>query len=260
MKTVKFFSIIILLVLLTIGITACSADHSGVLTSGDITRENEAQVYDILRSAKLSNVDVFETWVRSSIRGNLKDESESSGFSDANCRMTVMLLAGDLIRYDSVEEKYTGDYLMFDLDAIENKKEYGILKDKEKLFTTMFGEMPISENGFAESLADRWSKHGIRIDSEKCSVISILFKAYEQEEAFVGHTGILIDCRDSQEVNLNYVFVEKIAFDEPFRITLVKDKNELIDLLSQRADYSVEDGDPPPAVYCNGQLIGELKQ
>lgn len=260
MKTVKFPLTIIMFLLLTVGITACSADYSGVLTSGDITQENEAQVYDILRSAKLSNVDVFETWVRSSIHGNPNYASESSGFSDANCRMTVMLLAGDLIRYDSVEEKYTGDYLMFDMDAIENKKEYGILKDKERLFTTMFGEMPISGDGFTESLSDRWNQHGIKVDSEKCSIISILFKAYEREEAFVGHTGILIDCRDNRDVSSNYIFVEKIAFGDPFKITLLKDKNELIDLLSQRADYYVEDGDPTPVVYCNSQRIGELKR
>ena len=260
MKRIRLFLIVILSVLLTVGSSACRANRSEMLTSGNVTKENEAQVYEILRSAKLSNVDIFETWVRDSIHGNPNDASESSGFSDANCRMTVMLLAGDLIRYDSVEETYTGDYLMFDLDAIENKKEYGILKDKEKLFTTMFGEMPISENGFAESLADRWNKHGIRVDSEKCSVISILFKAYEREEAFVGHTGILIDCRDNRDVGSDYVFVEKIAFGDPFRITFITDKDELIDILSKREDYTVEDGDPAPAVYCNSQRIGELKR
>ena len=53
--------------------------------------------------------------------------------------MTVMLLAGELIKYDSVEEDYNGTYLMFDMDAIENKDEYSILKEKKQLFTTMFG-------------------------------------------------------------------------------------------------------------------------
>jgi glycosyltransferase involved in cell wall biosynthesis len=71
-------------------------------------------------------------------------------FTDADCRMTVMLLAGDLIKYDSVEEDYDGTYLMFDVDAIENNDEYSMLNNKKQLFTTMFGEMTISDNGFAD--------------------------------------------------------------------------------------------------------------
>jgi hypothetical protein len=174
--------------------------------------------------------------------------------------MTVMLLAGELIKYDSVEEDYNGTYLMFDMDAIENNDVYSVLKDKKQLFTTMFGEMAISKNGFAETLHENWSKHGINVESDKCSVISILFKAYEEEAAFVGHTGILIDCRNIESVDSNYLFVEKIAFGDPFKITLFKDENDLIEMLSERPDYTSEEGDPAPVVYKNGEIIGELKR
>lgn len=123
----------------------------------------------------------------------------------------------------------------------------------------VFGEMAISKNGFAETLPENWSKHGINVESDKCSVISILFKAYEEEAAFFGHTGILIDCRDIESVDSNYLFVEKIAFGDPFKITLVKDENELVKMLSERPDYTSEEGDPAPVVYKNGERIGELE-
>lgn len=118
--------------------------------------------------------------------------------------MTVMLLAGDSIKYDSVEENYSGDYLMFDTNLIENEARYDILKEKEELFTTMFGEMPYSESGFEKGIAERWNKHGIVMDNDRASVISIQFKTYGKDEAFVGHTGILIG-RSMYAVNADKV-------------------------------------------------------
>jgi len=56
------------------------------------------------------------------------------------------------------------------------------------------------------------------------------------------------------------LFVEKIAFGDPFKITLVKDENDLIEMLSDRPDYRSEEGNPMPVVYKNGEIIGELKQ
>ena len=241
-------------------LAACSSGKGKPLESGDITKENVSQVCEILNEAGLSNVDVFEKWVKDSASGASEKASEMSGFTDADCRMTVMLLAGELIKYDSVEEDYNGTYLMFDMDAIENNDVYSVLKDKKQLFTTMFGEMAISKNGFAETLHENWSKHGINVESDKCSVISILFKAYEEEAAFVGHTGILIDCRNIESVDSNYLFVEKIAFGDPFKITLFNDENDLIEMLSERPDYTSEEGDPAPVVYKNGDRIGELER
>ena len=246
--------------LMITALVACDSEKGKLLESGDITKENISQVCEILNEAGLSNVDVFEKWVKESASGASEKASEMSGFTDADCRMTVMLLAGELIKYDSVEQDYNGTYLMFDMDAIENKDEYSILKEKKQLFTTMFGEMAISKNGFAETLPENWSKHGINVESDKCSVISILFKAYEEEAAFVGHTGILIDCRNIEYVDSNYLFVEKIAFGDPFKITLFKDENDLIEMLSERPDYTSEEGDPAPVVYKNGEIIGELKR
>ena len=256
----KLIILSLLMALVLTALAACSSGKGKPLESGDITKENVSQVCEILNEAGLSNVDVFEKWVKDSASAASEETSEVSGFNDADCRMTVMLLAGELIKYDSVEEDYNGTYLMFDMDAIENNDVYSVLKDKKQLFTTMFGEMAISKNGFAETLHENWSKHGIKMESDKCSVISILFKAYEEDAAFVGHTGILIDCRDIKSVDSDYLFVEKIAFGDPFKIILVKDESELVKMLSERSDYTTEEEDPAPVVYKNGEIIGELKR
>ena len=136
--------------------------------------ENGDVECDILRGGGLSNVDEFETWVLRSQEGEGDDETGTATFADADCRMTVMLLAGDQISADSVNEKYDGDYLMFDLDIIENNPDYAMIRDKQRLFETLFGEMPIPSDHFEKAYPANLEKHGIRFENEKSAVVSIV--------------------------------------------------------------------------------------
>ncbi len=216
----------------------------------DITEENLAEVSGVLRDAGLSNVDVFESWVKEQLSGS--SDSGNSTFNDADCRMTAMLLAGDGISYESVNEEYAGDYLMFDLDIINNQDGYGILKDKLKLFCTMFGEMPVPDGDLAKALPANWEEHGFKYDNPKASIVSLVFSTYETGEAFVGHTGILADCGDG------YLFVEKIAFGDPFKVTKVEKPEDLIDIFSARPDYTTGEGEQGAIVYINDEELGQL--
>lgn len=247
-------------VLLCLALAACSAGKTEPLPSGELTADHVSQVVDILRSAGLSNADQFREWVLRSTAARSEADASASGFTDADCRMTVMLLAGDLIESDSVEESYSGDYLMFDLNAIENGDDFAVLRPKKELFTTLFGEMPIPASGFADALPERWREHGVRLADDRCSIISIVFQTYDGTEAFVGHTGLLIDCRDISGSGCDYLFVEKIAFGDPFLVTTLSSREELLEVLSQRADYAVAEGEHAPAVYQNSEFIGELSQ
>lgn len=262
MKTIKGTSwritAVLLIVPLILLLTACTSGKSTKLESGDITAENLPIVCEVLKACGLFNVDVFENWVQGYLNGGIEN-GDVSGFSDADCRMTVMLLAGDSITSDSVEENYAGTYLMFDVEAIDNQEGFSVLKDKERLFTTLFGEMPIPDGNFHDAFPNNLKKYGIQFGGKDFSVISILFKAYEEENAFVGHTGLLIDCGKIASVDAEHLFVEKIAFNDVYKVTKVKDEKELLKVLSERADYMVEEGDPYPLAYKNDELIGEIK-
>ncbi len=227
------------------------------LETGEITEGNLETVCEVLEEGGLSNVDVFRTWVEDTLAGDDRSEDDI-GFSDSNCRMNVMLLAGDSISFDSVEESYDGTYLMFDMEAIEEQETYQVLKDVESRFTTLFGEMPVPESGFADAFPANLETYGIRFGGEKFSVISIVFKAFEEEQAFVGHTGILVDCRENPSVDSDYLFVEKIAFGDVYRISLVNSEEELMQIFAERPDYQEEEGEPAPLVYKNEVLLGEI--
>lgn len=249
---------LLITVLAVTAFAGCSSNQQSKLESGDITKDNLRVVCEVLKDRGLSNVDTFEQWVEGYLNGDA-ESGDSSGFTDADCRMTVMLLAGDSISSNSVEEAYDGTYLMFDVEAIENQGAFSVLKDKEQLFTTLFGEMPIPASGFKDAFPTNLDTYGIRFGGERFSVISILFKAYEEDFAFVGHTGVLIDCKGNENVDTDYLFVEKIAFNDAYKVTKVNDETELLKILSDRPDYTMEEGDPKPLVYRNEKLIGELQ-
>ena len=224
-----------------------------------ISEDSLSSVVAVLRNAGLSNVDVFESWVKN-FREDAENDLGSATFSDADCRMTVMLLAGDSIIFDNLEKNYSGSYLMFDVDAIESKEDYQILRDKLDLFTTLFGEMRIVNGSYNNAFPDNWTQHGIRINNEACSIISIVFETYEGREVFVGHTGILIDCRNDAERESNYLFVEKLAFGEPYQMIKLNKPEELIELFSMRPDYSATEGGRSPLVFINDKYLGELEK
>ena len=105
--------------------------------------KTSAEVCDDLATAGLSNVVTFSDWVLD-FAGSAGDDAgladkwmqpganspdlaacangweKHHDYSDADCRMTAMLLLDGLITAENTASDYTGTYLMFVLDAIEN--------------------------------------------------------------------------------------------------------------------------------------------
>jgi len=152
-------------------------------------------------------------------------------FSDADCRMTAMLLLSDVVTSKADLPTYTGTYLMFDLDAIQNVERYAPLKEHEALFTTLFGEMPVQGDNVEDALPAWWKQHGISITNKNVSLISVGIYDPNDNVVFIGHTGVLVQYDD-------YVlFVEKLAFEQPYRVTKAADANEIITMLAARPEY-----------------------
>ena len=57
-----------------------------------------------------------------------------------------------------------------------------------------------------------------------------------------------------------YLFVEKIAFEQPYQATKVSNMDELLDILSMRPGYFGEEKEAGPFVYNNGDYVGTLKK
>ncbi len=231
-----------------------------------------------LDSAGASHVDTFQEWVADfadsagknaqlqdawSDPGELKADvgscmdgwEQNHDYSDADCRMTAFLLLDGILRAESTEENYEGTYLMFDTEAIDNVDRYSILKEKRDMFTTLYGEKSVTDDKHPEAaFSDSWKQYGFTVDSDRISLLSIVIHDPYSDVVFVGHTGILIKYSDS------YLFVEKIAFEQPYQATKVHTMDELLSILSLRPEYFGEEGEAGPFVYNNGEYVGTLKK
>lgn len=256
--TILCVMVLALAVLAAVAVKQGKKNPYGSEATSFITEKEVTKVGDTLREAGLSNVDLFETWVYEYLENKNKD-FQSNAYSDADCRMTAMLLLDDQISCDGAEE-YKGDYLMVDVDKMQNDDTYILIRDNLHIFTTLFGETPIPDSGIENALPDNWKKHGMKVFNENASLVSLVFSTMDSNEVFVGHTGVLVDCSKlSDSPYKKYLFVEKLAFNEAFMATEISDPKELIDIFSQRSDYTVEEGEHKPIVYINDQLLGELK-
>lgn len=206
------------------------------------------------------NAKLEDTWsdpgkMKADIGKCMDGWEQNHDYSDADCRMTAFLLLDGVIRSELMEDHYEGTYLMFDTEAIDNVDRYEIIKENKDMFTTLYGEKSVTDDRHPESaFCDSWKEYGFQIDNDRISLLSIVIYDPYTDAVFVGHTGILIKYSDY------YLFVEKIAFEQPYQATKVQTIDELLDILSLRPEYFGEEGEPGPFVYHNGDYIGTLKR
>ena len=231
-------------------------------------------VKEILKNNNVGNVDVFLNWVdHFNIASNQKcgvnttwtsindikyDEIECANkyekkyqMSDGDCRITAFaLIEKDLQMSKKIQDE--GTYLMFDMDVIDNNKDYKLVKNKRDDFVTLFNEINISNVGDKELqnvFSNKWKEYGIKINNEKVSLISLVIEDPDSKVLFVGHTGVLIHLEDK------IMFIEKIAFEQPYQITLLNNMNELFDMFSKRKEYFGGKKENGPFVYENDKLV-----
>ena len=241
-------------------------------------KDTIAGICEELESAGASHVDTFREWTTDfadtagknagledswSDPGKMKADigkcmdgwEQNHDYSDADCRMTAFLLLDGVLRAESTEDSYEGTYLMFDTEAIDNVDRYESIKENKNMFTTLYGEKSVTDGGHPENtFSDSWKHYGFQVDSDRLSLLSIVIYDPYSDVVFVGHTGVLIKYSDY------YLFVEKIAFEQPYQATRVHNMDELLDIMSLRPEYFGEEGEAGPFVYCNGEYLGTLKK
>ena len=241
-------------------------------------KDTIAGICEELESAGASHVDTFREWTTDfadtagknagledswSDPGKMKADigkcmdgwEQNHDYSDADCRMTAFLLLDGVLRAESTEDSYKGTYLMFDTEAIDNVDRYESIKENKNMFTTLYGEKSVTDGGHPENtFSDSWKHYGFQVDSDRLSLLSIVIYDPYSDVVFVGHTGVLIKYSDY------YLFIEKIAFEQPYQATRVHNMDELLDIISLRPEYFGEEGEAGPFVYCNGEYLGTLKK
>ena len=280
MKTIKIFLPLLLLLLLA----GCGGGNDTAAREADalpLATElaDPAVLEEIcqeLEAAGLSHVDVFRGWVEDYVAAAGSKGKLTAGWvapeklhadvnacmdgwdamfdeTDCNCRMTAFLLLDGLLTAERTEPDYRGTYLMFDLDAIDTGSRYAMFRPQRELFTTLYGEHPPQEGeAMAEIYPRVWRENGIRLDSDRVSLLTVGIQDTMSDQIFVGHGGLLIDRGDE------LLLLEKVAFGTPYQATRLADRDQLLDLLRTREEYFGGAEETGPLIYENDTLLGEL--
>ena len=243
-----------------------------------ISEEDLTNISNLLKEYGLDNVDIFTSWVKefnkepyqncgmvdtwtdyNKIEYNeaaLADRWEKKhNQTDSDCRMTSFLLLKDHISTNKTI-KENGSYLMFDIDAIDNNKKYELLKTNRESFITLFNEIDVkglSKDEIKNAYSKKWNEYGISLKEGKFSLITVIMHDNYDNVVYVGHAGILLDLQDK------FLFIEKIAFEQPYQITVLKSKEDLKNMLFSRKSYFGDKTEEGPFIYENNEVLFSYK-
>jgi len=177
-------------------------------------------------------------------------------FMGYNCRITAFSLFADFVEIPK-DSEIRDDMILLDMYALD--ADNTAIKDEDELkkFKVLFSTIPTKNTKdvetHAEQLGKDWKERGIRFD-ENASVTLITVWFHEQVSEnenylFIGHTGVLLP--HGEEL----FFIEKIAFQEPYQLTIFKNRIELNDYLMTKYDNSVGQPTARPFIMENDKLL-----
>lgn len=189
----------------------------------------------------------------------MKDAWEKSypNFVGYDCRITVFSLMGDYINI--ADTSNPNDSMLFmDKDALEADNS-ALFEDNDlarflAFFSIIQAEDTNDSSRQAEVVQKAWKERGITFDDNaSMSLITVFLNdkiSDTENELMIGHTGVLFTAENGE-----LYFVEKLAFQLPYRVTKFASRSQLKEYLM--AMYDVEWGQTtaPPFIFENGELM-----
>ena len=203
------------------------------LTAGLETHDIQEQLYD--------PYEVQDRW-----------DVQYPEFMGYNCRITAYGIFGDQMTVPADAEIRDQD-LMFDLMSLE--ADDSAFPGETESFSAVYSMVPTESTLDVETHAARWLQdwqdRGIAFaDQDKASLISMVFHSdLDGDYLFVGHTGVLFPADDG------LYFLEKIAFQAPYRWLRFENRTELSDYLMTMHDLDVGQVLAHPFILENDQLM-----
>ena len=184
-------------------------------------------------------------------------------FQGYNCRLTSFTLLRDLITFPADKKfasKEEDEVLFIDRESLLNTPKKFFTPEEENNFFTLFTEVPTTNtkdiNTHLQAMQQAWKERGIdfryKNDPTKASLISAVFHSQitpEENTLFVGHVGVLVPFEGK------LLFIEKLAFQEPYQAIKFGNRTELSDYLMNRYDVEWEQPNAIPFIMENDVLM-----
>ena len=190
----------------------------------------------------------------------MQDEwtAKNGTFPGYNCRITAMSLFGDFLSVSADSQIHAGEDVLFvdketlktDPDALGGSS----LADFCALYSSMKTEHTTEIKRHVQTVQEEWASRGVTFrENERIRLITVFFhdKPTEEESLlFVGHAGVLLTAEDG-----TLYFVEKVAFQEPYRMLRFADRTVLSDYLMRKYDTSWGQDTASPFIMENDKLM-----
>ena len=190
----------------------------------------------------------------------MQDEwtAKNGTFPGYNCRITAMSLFGDFLSVSADSQINAGEDVLFvdeetlktDPDALGGSS----LADFRALYSSMKAEDTTEIKRHVQTVQEEWTSRGVTFrENERIRLITVFFhdKPTEEESLlFVGHVGVLLTAEDG-----TLYFVEKVAFQEPYRLLRFADRTALSDYLMGKYDTSWGQDTASPFIMENDKLM-----
>ena len=177
-------------------------------------------------------------------------------FMGYNCRITAFGLFGDHMTI-AADAETREDMILMDMASLEEDSS-AMQNDKDMdRFRVLYSTVPTDDTKdvsvHVENLRSDWKNRGIVFDNNPdVSLISVVFHdAWDDEnQLFIGHTGVLFQVSETE-----LYFVEKIAFQEPYQLTIFNNRIELNDYLMTKYDTGTGQPTAAPFIMENDELM-----
>lgn len=181
----------------------------------------------------------------------------NGSFPGYNCRITAFGLFSEFITAGADQPETQGeDSLFTDLETIDANPD-ALCGDSTAKFCALFAPVNAADSTEVEAqvkaLQEGWAARGIAFADSKASMISVVFHdkfSDEDNTLFIGHVGVLLPAEDG-----TMYFIEKVAFQEPYRLVKLQNRTELSDYLMEKYDTSWGQDTTRPFIMENDTLM-----
>ena len=176
-------------------------------------------------------------------------------FPGYNCRITAFSLFRHLLEIDKPADR-PDNFLFLDADALDQDSSALPTREAQMGFYAFCSTVPTENSRDPQVHLKNWQQHwqdlGVRFtDDPQVRLISVIFHdQIDSDMLSMGHAGIALPQADG-----SLYFLEKLSFQEPYRLSRFDSRAQLSDYLMTRYDVAFNQPTASPLILENDRLI-----
>ena len=182
---------------------------------------------------------------------------KNGSFPGYNCRITAFSLFGEFVTAGADQPETQGeDALFLDLETLAADPAV-LCGDSTSKFCALFAPVTAADSTETaeqvKALRAGWAERGVAFKEGTARLISVVLHdrfSDTDNTLFIGHVGVLLPAGDG-----SLYFVEKVAFQEPYRLVKLRNRIELNDYLMEKYDTSWDQDTARPFIMENDSLM-----